>query len=110
MTQNLLDHLALRRFDKGDNLHPAATLRTSQGVHFIHTSDKHGQDPVNPISTQLERQQARLPDGRVRFPQELRQRASRHLIDNIRQISPQLEISLCLEEPAMFDSLLPTDL
>jgi len=39
--QNLFDHAALRRFDKGHHGHLAPTLRTGQWVHFVHSLDQH---------------------------------------------------------------------
>lgn len=45
------------------------------------------------------------PDGRLRFPRSLREEVYRHLIECIRQVRPDLEIGLCLEDEAMFMSL-----
>ena len=41
-------------------------------------------------------------DGRLRFPRCTREEVYRHLIECIRQVRPDLEIGLCLEEEAMF--------
>ena len=57
----------------------------------------------NPISVQLA--QSRMSDGRARFPQGLREDVYRHLLRTIRRRDGNVEIGLCLEEPAMFDSL-----
>ena len=40
--QDLLDHVALRRLDEGDDLHLAATLGTGQRVDLVHPLDEHG--------------------------------------------------------------------
>ena len=42
VTQNLLDHRPLRRLDEGDDLHRAATLRTSQRIDLVNPFDEHG--------------------------------------------------------------------
>lgn len=56
----------------------------------------------NPISLKLD--QSRMSDGRCRFPQELREKVYRHLLQTIRRQDADVEIGLCLEEPSMFDS------
>lgn len=61
--------------------------------------------PENSISSQLDRRQSRMSDGRARFPQELREEVYRYLLRTIRQRDADVEIGLCLEEPFMFDSL-----
>jgi len=40
MSQNPLDHVGLRRFDKSHDLHRAAALRTRQWVYFINPLDQ----------------------------------------------------------------------
>lgn len=57
----------------------------------------------NRISDQLEK--AKSPDGRVRFPDQLRMEVYKHLIEYIRQQKPDLQISLCLEEKTIFKAL-----
>jgi spore photoproduct lyase len=66
------------------------------------TEQKLGRD--NPISVQVDRRRGAL-DGRIRFPRELREKVYSHLINIIQQVSPNLEIGLCLEEHDMFDAL-----
>ncbi len=44
-------------------------------------------------------------DGRLHFPRVLREKVYRHLIGTIRRDAPNLQIGLCLEEPAMFDAV-----
>ena len=57
----------------------------------------------NVISNQLEK--AKSPDGRIRFPDQLRTDVYKHLIGHIRQQKPDLEIGLCLEEKNIFKAL-----
>jgi spore photoproduct lyase len=57
----------------------------------------------NPISNLLTGTQS--PDGRFRFPFELRLQVYRHLIDQTQRIRPGLEIGLCLEERRTFEAL-----
>jgi spore photoproduct lyase len=58
---------------------------------------------ANPISRLLDRR--KCPDGRTRFPAALRVPVYRFLIDHIRNIRPDLDIGLCLEQPGVFDAL-----
>ena len=44
-------------------------------------------------------------DGRMRYPMALREKAYRRLIQAVRRLCPDLEIGLCLETHAAFDSL-----
>ena len=48
---------------------------------------------------------AKAEDGRMRYPEELREKAYRHLIQTAKRVSPGLEIGLCLETHAMFEML-----
>jgi spore photoproduct lyase len=66
------------------------------------TEQKLGRD--NPISAQIDRRRG-ASDGRTRFPRELREKVYRYLIQVIQQVSPKIEIGLCLEERGMFDAL-----
>ena len=59
--------------------------------------------PDNPITARL--QKTKSPDGRLRFPTQLRIRVYKHLIKKIREIQPGLQIALCLEEQTIFDAL-----
>jgi spore photoproduct lyase len=59
--------------------------------------------PKNVISNQLEK--AKSPDGRIRFPDQLRADVYKHLIGYIRQQKPDLQIGLCLEEKNIFKAL-----
>lgn len=42
MPQDALDDLALRRLNKGDNFHLAATVRTGQRIELVDPLDEHG--------------------------------------------------------------------
>lgn len=57
----------------------------------------------NPLSNQLER--SKSPDGRTRFPVQLRTNVYRHLIKTIKSINPNMQIGLCLEEKSIFYAL-----
>jgi len=59
----------------------------------------------NVISAHLERNSEKSSDGPARFSWALRERVYRHLIETIQSTAPGLEISLCLEDRAMFDAL-----
>ncbi len=59
----------------------------------------------NPISMNIGNTCGKFGDGRARFPGTLREEVYKFLIETVRQIRPRLEISLCLETPAMFDNL-----
>lgn len=59
----------------------------------------------NAISSLLDRGPAKSEDGRLRFSRSTREDVYRHLIECIRQIRPDLEIGLCLEDETMFTSL-----
>ena len=59
----------------------------------------------NAISTLLGRGPAKSNDGRLRFSRATREEVYRHLIGCIRRQRPDLEISLCLEDEAMFAAL-----
>ena len=59
--------------------------------------------PKNVISNQLEK--AKSPDGRIRFPDQLRTDVYKHLIGYIRPQKPDLQIGLCLEEKTIFKAL-----
>ena len=49
--------------------------------------------------------QAKSEDGRMRYPEELREKGYRHLIQTAKRIRPDLEIGLCLEIDRMFETL-----
>jgi spore photoproduct lyase len=49
--------------------------------------------------------QAKSEDGRMRYPEELREKGYRHLIQTAKRIRPDLEIGLCLETHRMFETL-----
>ncbi len=55
------------------------------------------------ISNKLEK--AKSPDGRIRFPDQLRVDVYKYLIGYIRQQRPDLQIGLCLEEKGIFKAL-----
>ena len=67
------------------------------------TEQKLGRE--NPISAQLDRHRSQVPDGRARFPRELREEVYRHLLRAIRPKDEEVEVGLCLEDPSMFASL-----
>jgi len=48
---------------------------------------------------------AKTEDGRMRYPEKLREKAYRHLIQKAKRLCPDLEIGLCLETDSVFDSL-----
>ncbi len=90
---DLLSRVPLQRITLG------SICSYPQAIHL--TERKLGRD--NPISVQLD--QSRMSDGRVRFPQGLREEVYRHLLQTIRRQDADVEIGLCLEELSMFDSL-----
>ena len=50
-------------------------------------------------------QRIKTEDGRMRYPEKLREQGYRHLIQTAKRIRPDLEIGLCLETGNMFDTL-----
>jgi len=58
---------------------------------------------INPISNQIEGRKS--SDGRFRFPLRLRIEIYKHLIDMIRKLQPELQVSLCMEEHQTFEAL-----
>ena len=44
------------------------------------------------------------PDGRRRFPRELRSELYRHILGEIRRHAPDLPVGLCLEEPELWEA------
>ena len=59
----------------------------------------------NPISRAMSPGRAKSADGRGRYPESLRLKMYGHFISVIRQYQPRLDISLCLEERSIFESL-----
>ena len=59
--------------------------------------------PDNVIAENMEC--TRSADGRMRYPAELREKAYRRLIQTTKRFRPDLEIGLCLETHAIFESL-----
>jgi spore photoproduct lyase len=59
----------------------------------------------NAISTMLGRGPTKSDDGRLRFSRATREEVYRYLVKCIRRKRPDLEISLCLEDEAMFAAL-----
>jgi spore photoproduct lyase len=57
----------------------------------------------NPISRMLEKSKSK--DGRVRFPIKIRIEVYRHLIDKIKRLQSNLQVSLCMEERSVFKAL-----
>ena len=93
--RSLLDRVPISRITLGSICSYAQAVRL--------TELKLGKE--NPISRSLDRSGRGSADGRGRFPQELRERVYRFLVKTIRQVRPALDIGLCLEAPATFDSL-----
>ena len=89
----LLSRVRLQRITLGSICSYAQAMRL--------TEQKLG--PDNPISEQLDRD--RMGDGRIRFPQKLREDVYRHLVRTIRRHDKTVEIGLCLEDPMMFSKL-----
>jgi len=58
---------------------------------------------ANVIAENMDR--TRSEDGRMRYLTELREKAYRHLIQTARSLRPDLDIGLCLETHAVFESL-----
>jgi len=58
---------------------------------------------INPISNQIEGRKS--SDGRFRFPLRLRIEIYKHLLDTIRKLQPELQVSLCMEEHQTFEAL-----
>lgn len=67
------------------------------------THRKLGKD--NPISRLLERAHPKSGDGRTRFPRTTRAAVYRRLLETIREIRPELQTGLCLEDQPMFELL-----
>ena len=57
----------------------------------------------NPISRMLNKTKSK--DGRVRFPLKLRIEVYRYLIEKIKQLRPEPDIGLCMEEASTFKAL-----
>lgn len=66
---------------------------------------EHKIGPANQISRNMVAPRDGCADGRVRYPEALRIRMYRYLIDVIRQYTPSLDIALCLEERRVFAAL-----
>lgn len=58
----------------------------------------------NAISAAIEKGR-RAADGRYRYPPELRERFYEQIISRARAVSPNLEVSLCLEEPEVWNAV-----
>jgi spore photoproduct lyase len=58
----------------------------------------------NPISDRLDNSRV-AGDGRIRFPRHLRQEMYSTIVDVARSLRPRLEIALCLEERALWESV-----
>ena len=58
----------------------------------------------NEISARVDRR-GRISDGRIRFPEGIREKVYRYLVHAIRRLDRDVEVSLCLEDPSMFRSL-----
>ncbi len=92
---DLLSRVRLRRITLGSICSYPQAMRL--------TEQKLGRD--NRISALLNRHQCQMSDGRTRFPQRLREKVYRQLLQTIRERDTEVEIGLCLEEPSMFDLL-----
>ena len=91
--KSLLTNIELDRITLGQICSYSTAMQLTEG--------KLGRQNV--ISDQLEK--AKSPDGRVRFPGQLRMEVYKHLIEYIRQQKPDLQIGLCLEEKTIFKAL-----
>ena len=58
----------------------------------------------NPISRAIE-EESESADGRSRYPASLRIRMYSHIIRVAREVRPDLELALCLEEPPVWEAL-----
>ena len=58
----------------------------------------------NAISTHIDDSIRTAGDGRARYPQALRNRAYSLIIETVRRLRPDLELALCLEERALWQS------
>ncbi len=58
----------------------------------------------NTISTHIERVPENAGDGRARYSKALRNEMYSLIIETVRQIRPELELALCLEEPELWES------
>jgi spore photoproduct lyase len=59
----------------------------------------------NPISSSIENNIGKIGDGRVRYSRELREDIYSTIIGAARQVRPDLEIALCLEEMQVWKNL-----
>ena len=59
----------------------------------------------NPISEALREAASKSVDGRRRFRSSLRIRMYRHMIRIVRELRPDLEVGICLEELPVVDAL-----
>ena len=59
----------------------------------------------NPISNNLVSNPQKAGDGRARYPRKLRQDICRLIVETAREICPELEVALCLEEQAVWQAL-----
>lgn len=57
---------------------------------------------TNAISTHVADASQKVGDGRVRYPRQLRQEAYSLVIQAVRQLRPDLELALCLEERTLW--------
>ena len=63
-----------------------------------------GMGADNAISAHIDDGSQRAGDGRARYPQALRNRAYSLIIEAVRRLRPGLELALCLEERALWQS------
>jgi len=91
--ENLLKSVPLERVTLGQICSYSGALQL--------TELKLGKD--NPISEMLEKGKSK--DGRIRFPVKLRIKVYKYLVDTIRKLQPQPQISLCMEEAGTFKAL-----
>jgi len=91
--ESLLKSVPLERITLGQICSYSGALRL--------TERKLGKN--NPISKMLGAGKSK--DGRIRFPIKERIKVYRYLVDTIRKLQPQLQVSLCLEETELFKAL-----
>jgi spore photoproduct lyase len=91
--ENLLKSVPLNRITLGQICSYSSALQL--------TEEKLGKN--NHISKMLDKVKSK--DGRIRFPSNARIEVYKYLIDKVRQLKPQLQIGLCMEEVEVFKAL-----
>ena len=58
----------------------------------------------NAVSAHIDRSSPTIGDGRARYPRSLRRAAYSLIMETARRLRPDLELALCLEEEAVWES------